>query len=224
MNRRGVVAPGLFPPRHDRPAPTYPEYEQLCADAAAALCADAGFPDPVKIRAVREIRRGFDWQLAVLGHGHPQTILETHMLLLADARDLQPPLPQWVVGERAERARMDEQLAARRKSFDDQDEQAWQDVLAQCQVEVEVRRNGKVRARHGYLHNLGHAVPAADAESGSASRPRRHAAGRALCETEKRRKPLDLSGGTGGPVTCDSCLKYAPQLRPALRALDTTAD
>lgn len=202
-------------PASERPAPEYPEYKQLLADAEDAAAADGQFVDPVKLRRCHALLRGWEWKVSVLGHDGTQTLLDMHLLLLADERDLNPPPPQWLLDARAEGERRDEQNRARRKANDDADEQAWAQVREQCQVEVTVLRNGTARARKGQWHYLGHAVPAVDVVSG---RARRHLAGRALCETETRAKPLDLSGGEGGAVTCVSCLTYAPKIRPAATA------
>lgn len=195
-----------------RPVPTYPGYAQLVADAEVAVRADHHFVDPVKMRASRSLPRPWDWRLAVLGHGGSTTLVEMHMLLLAHKRDLDPPLPQWLLDARADARRYEDEQAAKLKARADADQARWDEVRAGCQVEVQVLRNGHARARYGYGHHLGHVVPAVEAVSG---RSRRHRAGRALCETQQRSRPLDLSGGEGGPATCTSCLSYTPKIRPA---------
>lgn len=215
MRRRRLVLPPGMLPAAEHPAPEYPEYKQLLADAQDAAAADGPFIDPVKVRRCKELRRGWEWKVSVLGHDGTQSKIDMHLLLLADERDLTPPPPQWLLDARAEGERRDEANRARRKANDDADEKAWAQVREQCQVEVAVLRNGTARPRKGQLHNLGHAVPTVDAVSG---RSRRHPAGRALCETEQRAKALDLSGGEGGAVTCVSCLNYAPKIRPAAPA------
>lgn len=197
-----------------RPAPTYPEYEQLHADATAAAAADGRFVDPAKLRHSQALRRGWEWRVRVLGHDRPPTLTELHMLLLADQRDLDPDAPQWLVDVRAQAEAADAEKKAARARRDQQDHDVWEKARAGCPVELEVRRNGTARVRGGYMHNLGHAVPPVDVVSGE-RKLRRHPAGRALCETEQRAKPLDLSGGTGGPATCVNCLKYTPLIRPA---------
>lgn len=213
MRRRRLIAvPGTFP-APERPAPTYPEYENLRADAEASVAADGHFVDPVKLRRVQDLRRSWEWRVSVLGHDDEhRTLLDMHMLLLADQRDLDPPVPQWLVEARAEGERRDAEKRKARQDREDADMAVWEKALAQAQVELAVLRNGTARPRHGLMHNLGHAVPKVDAVSG---RSRRHRAGRALCETETRAKPLDLTGGEGGAVTCTSCLNYTPKIRPA---------
>lgn len=218
MRRRAAFG-RTFVPAPEHPAPTYPQYQQLRADAEAAVKAAGSFVDPIKLRKVMHLKRSWDWKTAVLGYvgDGTGTLLEMQLLLLADERDLDPPLPQWLVERRAADAHADEQRAAKRKARDDADQDAWEKVLAGCAVDVVVRRNGTARPRNGYLHNLGHVVPTADAESGHGRQRRRHPAGRAVCESERRARPLDLSGGDGGPATCDRCLKWTPQLRPLTR-------
>lgn len=210
--RRPLVVRGLFAVP-ERPAPTYPEYEQLRADAVAAAAADGGFVDPAKLRRVQALQRSWDWRVSVLGHDDQhRSITDMHTLLLADERDLEPPLPQWLLDARAEGERLDAEKQAARKARADADQEAWEKVLAQAKVGLRVLRNGTARTRYGQWHNLGHAVPVEDAVSG---RARRHRAGRAVCETADRARPLNLDGGEDGPVTCVRCLDYVPKLRPA---------
>jgi hypothetical protein len=199
------------------PAPTYPQYPQLLADATQAAAADGRLVDPRKLYRVRHLHRSWEWMTCVLGYAGNGTgsILEMHLLLLADERDLNPPLPGWLVERRAADAVADAERAAALKLEEDRDQAVWDAARQGCQVEVVVRRNGTARPRRGYLHNLGHVVPAVDSESGEGCKLRRHPAGRAVCESEQRARPLDLSGGEGGPGTCDRCLKYTPHLRPA---------
>lgn len=212
MRRRVRLVAGLLP-EHERPPPAYPEYEQLHVDATASARADGNFVDPVKFRREQSLPRDRDWRIAVLGHDRAPNVVEMHLLLLAHDRDLDPPLPQWLVDARAESDARRAQLDAQRKAAGEADQAAWDTARAGCAVEVEVLRNGHARVRGGQLHHLGHVVPRVDAVSGDVRRPRRHRAGRALCETERRAKPLDLSGGEGGPATCVSCLNYVPKIR-----------
>ncbi len=201
----------------DMPRPTYPEYEQLRAAAAAAAQRPVS-PASIPVKRALITRRGFDWCLAVVGrpcHGLGSiSCVDAELLVLADAADIDPPLPQWVVDERAAAARVADERAAERKARDDADQAAWDATRAGLTVEVQVLRNGHARPRHGYAHHLGHVVPKVDAESGPDRRPRRHRAGRALCESERRARPLDLSGGEGGAATCVACLAYTPKIRP----------
>jgi Asp-tRNA(Asn)/Glu-tRNA(Gln) amidotransferase A subunit family amidase len=215
--RRRSLAGRAFVPAPEHPAPTYPEYAQLLADATEAVRKAGHFVDPVELRRVMHLHRSWDWKTSVLGYvgDGTATRLEMYLLLLADERDLEPPLPQWLVDRRAADARADAERQAAYQRIEDLDQAAWEKARADCPVEVAVRRNGHARTRNGRMHQLGHVVPLVDAVSGPTDRPRRHPAGRAVCESETRARPLDLSGGTGGPATCDRCLKYTPHLRPA---------
>lgn len=207
-----VIGESLIP---SRPDPTYPEYRELRADAEAAAAADGGMVDPVKLHRRRELRRSWEWQVAVLGHDHlVETLTEMHMILLAAKRNLNPPLPQWLLAARAESATRDAERAERRKAHEERDQTASDAAVEACAVGVTVQRNGTARVRGGYVHHLGHLVPDVDVLSGPDRRPRRHRAGRGLCETEGRAKPLDLSGGEGGPATCVSCLAWSAKVRP----------
>lgn len=196
--------------------PTYPQYAALLADARAAAAA-AKFVDPAALARLRSLNRDWDWRVSVLGYfgDGTATLEEMYLLLLADERDLKPPLPQWLADKRADDDAADLLRQQARQWRADQDQLAWDIILKALRVEVVVRRNGTARPRYGYVHHLGHAVPAVDAFSGPARSPRRHPAGRGLCESETRKKPLDLSGGEGGPVTCVRCLALAVKVRPA---------
>ncbi len=198
-----------------RPAPTYPEYAQLRADAEASARADGGFVDPGKVRRWQQMGRPWEWRVSVLGHDRTESLVELHMLLLAADRGLMPPPQQWFADILAAGEERDAARAAQRKARDDKDETVSQAALAEFPVGVTVLRNGTGRVRYGFVHHLGHIVPKADVLSGSEQRPRRHRAGRGLCETENRGKPLDLSGGEGGPATCERCLMWAAKVRAA---------
>lgn len=211
MSRGRVIKMyGLFP-EPVRPTPDYPEYAGLRAMAEESVRLDGGFVDPIKMRMRQRIGGG-DWQICVLGHNRPDTLVEMHMLLLAHGQLISPPPPQWLVDAHAVAKQLEEERAARIKERDDRFQARWDEAREGCQVEVEVRRNGHARAHHGGRHQLGHVVPKVDARSGKS---RRHRAGRALCESERRARPLDLSGGEGGAATCVSCLDYTPKIRPA---------
>ena len=214
MNRRRVYVPaGVLFPQPERPAPTYPEYEKLLEDATAAAAADGRFVDPVKLRRVEDLRRDWDWKIAVLGREPVgRTVVEMHLLLLAHEQDLNPPLPQWLNDARAEAKAREEEKRAARKAADDADQSEWDAARKGCPVELTVRRTSQYRPHRGFSHQLGHAIPAVDCRSGP---KRRHRAGRALCESETRTQPLVLAGGADGPATCRSCLDYTKKIRPA---------
>lgn len=197
------------------PPPTYPEYEQLLAQAKrnASGPVDAN-TFPKKQRIMWE--RGDDWCLAVLGkpcHGLGRiSCVDAELLVLADAANINPPLPQWVVDARAETARRKKVREDQRAALRQRDQAAWDAAREQCPVELEVRLNPTSRVRDGEWHNLGHAVPLVDA----LSRRRLHPKGRALCESLTRARPLRLGEPTSAaPATCVRCLAYVSQIRPA---------
>ena len=207
MSRRFATTFRL--PEPERPAPTYPEYAQLLADAQAAHAKDGQFVDPRKVHQVERLPRDWDWMLRVLGHEYTRrSMLEVHLLLLAHERDLDPPLPQWVVDARAAAAAAQAEKQAAAQRLEDAARAVWDAARKDCPVELRVLLNANAHVGR----NLGHAVPDVECVSG---RQRRHLAGRALCETATRAKPLNLEGGKGTAVTCVSCLKYTPLIRPA---------
>ena len=72
--------------------PAYPDYATLRAKAEDAARADGWFVDPRKLRQLEQIRRGLDWTISVLGHSSSTSLIEMHMLLIADRDNLTPPL------------------------------------------------------------------------------------------------------------------------------------
>lgn len=196
------------------PPPTYPEYEELLAQARRNA---SGPVDARTFPAKQEImrQRGDDWCLAVLGkyayHLGMISAVEAELIVLADARDLNPPLPPWVLEGREETARREKALEEQRAERRRRDKEAWDAAREQSPVELEVRANTKTRSRYDVgRDSLRHAVPAVEVVSG---RRRRHLAGRALCETVTRAKPLVLGEPTTDPATCKSCLEHAPKIR-----------
>lgn len=198
------------------PPPTYPEYGQLLAEAERIARRPV---DPCSITRKEDLirRRGSDWCLAVLGQpcnglGYISSV-EAELLVLADARNIDPPLPQWVIEAREETARRQAADNERREKLRKRDEEAWKAAREACPVQLVVRANTKSRFRYGVgRESLRHAVPVVDAVSG---RRRQHHAGRALCETVSRVKPLELGDPVDDPATCVSCLAYATRIRPA---------
>jgi hypothetical protein len=202
--------------RH-QPEPAYPEYQQVRRRAQADF---SPYVDPAgdvdRMEAVLHAR-GQAWAMAVVGFWFDSglrslSLLESRMLLVADQLDLRPPLPARIVAWNQEWDRMRREQQASRDRAAERDRRRWQEALIQCQVEVEVRPNLHTRPRNGYPANLCHVVPLANACSRPTGR-RRHLAGRALCETATRRKPLQLGEPTDQPATCVRCLTYTPLLR-----------
>lgn len=196
------------------PPPDYPEYQALLA---AARTASRGFVNPAQVRRPEHIanRRGGDWATAVIGRPYLGlrhiTSVEAALIVAADAADIDPPLPQWLIEERAATAEHRQLLAERRAAARHRDEQAWAGARGGCLVDLEVRPNLTARPRSGQMQNLGHAVPLALALSGTR---RQHPPGRALCETAGRR-PMRLGEPTGDPATCVRCLDWTTKIRPA---------
>lgn len=194
------------------PPPVYPEYPALLAAARSG----PRFVDSSRLWEPQHIadRRGWDWATAVLGR--PFTGLryishvEARLIKLADEADIDPPLPGWLIAERAETAARDRALEEQRAAARAQDVQAWADARAACPVELEVRQNTTAHVRRGGRENLGHAVPLVDAVSGL----RKHQAGRALCETAARRL-MQLGEPVDEPVTCVRCLDWCAKVRPS---------
>jgi hypothetical protein len=209
------------------PQPAYAGYPALRAQAAASC---PRFVDPAAIGGHRALiaRRGADWCTAVLGYPFPGygpggvSVLEMHLLVLADRAGLDPPLPEVVARWRAEDA---EARAARehaRRTAAARDADDWQRARAGCPVPVRVvAAAGGRRTNHPGREPLRHVVPDLAAHSGPGNRPRLHRAGRPLCETPGRARPLRLADQpTDQPATCVRCLTYTPTIRPAEGAID----
>lgn len=216
--------------------PTYPEYPQLWEQARRAA---HGFVDPTHIRRLEEIthRRGADWCTAVLGRPfvglRRVSVAEAELLRLAHERGLDPPLPDEIVAARQAAADHRAMIAQQRRQRAEQDRREWTEALGQAAVPAEVlpvRANvrGEGRSSHRGGGPLHHVVPTVDLWSGPETRRRRHPAGRALCETEHRAKPLQLGEPTGEPATCVRCLAWTTRVRtsPTVGAgrLGTVAD
>ncbi len=206
-----------------RPQPAYPQYGELRAEAERTA---PRFVDPASLAAVGALigRRGGEWCTAVLGYPYPDlgrggiTVVETHLLVLADRRGLDPPPPAVVLRWRAAAADGEADKRRRVAAAAERDARAWQQATAGCQVPLQVRANTRGRRTDNphVREPLRHAVPTVAAHSGSARRPRLHPAGRALCETPGRAKPLRLADElTDQPATCVRCLAYAPKIRLA---------
>jgi hypothetical protein len=159
-------------------------------------------------------RRGSDWCQAVIGKpmfGGLESIqaADADMLLIADERDLDPPLPRWLVQWKAESAQTQRLRDEARATALQRDRDRWAAALATCGVPVEVRPNARGRRYATVLDGpLRHAVPLAAARSPR----RRHRAGQALCEAARR--PRTLGEPTGEPATCKACLAYTAVLQP----------
>lgn len=207
------------------PQPAYPEYAGLRAQAERTCPRFVDPASPARTAALIA-RRGVDWCTAVLGYpfpGHGRggiSVLEAHLLDLADQRDLDPALPDPVLRWRAEDAVRRDARQRQIASAAAADVEAWRRASENCPVPLHVRANVRGRRTDSpYLSEpLRHAVPTIDAHSGSTTRPRLHPAGRALCERADRARRLRLQEDpTDQPATCVRCLAYAPKIRPAVQ-------
>jgi hypothetical protein len=202
----------------DPPAPTYPEYAAL---AEAARRTVPRFVDPAQpyVSAAAVGRRGDDWCTAVLGFPFDGlrrlNAVQDQLLKLADEAGIDPPLPGWIVEARAEAAQRRTELLERRRAAAQADADTWSAALAQSAVDLEVREGSRPRVRGGTSEYLRHAVPVRDVYSGVRT-TRTHPAGRALCESEHRARPLALGATTDLPATCARCLQWTPQVRPTI--------
>jgi hypothetical protein len=134
------------------------------------------------------------------------------MLSIAHRANLDPPQPAWLTEQQRESAARYAGAAAARAAAGQQAREKWSQLLAGCPVPVEVRPSATfsrygIRDHGGYAR---HVVPAVDAVSAR----RRHPAGRALCETANRTRPVQLGTPSGEPPTCRSCTRYTAEIRP----------
>lgn len=201
--------------------PAYPEYEELRAEAEATR---PRFVDPAVVRQQKDMRtrRGADWCTAVLGREDGTlTCLDAHMLMLADQRDLNPPLPAPIIAARQERRAQEEETARRREAARDRDRAKYDAALEACDVPVTVRPNVNGRHLSGGFDDgpLRHVTPDVDAVSG---RTRTHPAHRPLCERPDRAKPRVLGEPAKEHGTCGTCLAYMPKIRVKTTVGQTT--
>lgn len=203
------------------PAPVYPQYPAVVALARKLT---PPFVDPANLYPERPVaeRRGGDWCTAVLGRpvdlATTLTIHEQYLLIAADQLEVDPPLPEWIVEGRRLSAERQRQRDEARQAMIQRDRDRWTQALATAAVEVDVHLGSRARAWTTDGGSIGHVVPRADVVSGK-RRLRTHPAGRALCETPGRARPLAI-GDTPEPVTtpatCVNCLKWLPQVRAAV--------
>lgn len=198
------------------PAPTYPEYADLYETARRTA---PRFVDPANlyVGAAAAHSHGADWCTAVLGFPFAGlrhlTVVQDQLLKLAADAGINPPLPDWIVEARAEGARRQAELEEARSARARADADAWHAVLERSTVALQVREGSRPHVRRGASEHLRHAVPEDDVYSGTRT-VRTHRAGRALCESERRARPLALGDTTDQPATCVRCLQWTPQVRP----------
>lgn len=158
----------------------YPEYESLTARAAASVRADGGLVDPAKLRKVERLARPQDWRLAVLGHADRPSLIEMHLLLLADEAGVNPPLPADIIEQRAvieARRRADNDAAATRRRTISAE---WSALVKALPVPVGVAYNySGPNHLENWTQGADHVILRADLTAGRLHRK----AGQALCTT-----------------------------------------
>lgn len=203
-------------PPASAPTPTYEQYEQIHAEARRSMPRFVGRGDLARWQEIAQ-RRGHDWCTAVLGKGWAgvsrSTPHDCEMLAVADRLDLEPPLPAQIAADRQAARKREQQSTAARERQHLKDLERWVQARGECRVPVQVLPNTQGR-RYGTGMAEGplrHAVPIHDAVS---ARGRQHPAGRALCESPRRAKPLHLGDPCDEPATCVRCLAWMPKIRP----------
>ncbi|GAA2964913.1 hypothetical protein ACFPN0_32500 [Kitasatospora cinereorecta] len=182
------------------------------------------FVDPKVVYAPRPFHNR-EWAAAIVGDTAFSLGDWPTMYLLAIAMDAEPEPPvtraqlaaQVAIEERARSAEANRALREQRTAERHRAEAAaWVAAVRTCLVKVVVRENRYGRVRGGARERLRHVVPLGEVFSG---RRRRHLAGRALCETPGRAKPLALDEDPiDAPATCQRCLAYVSQIRMAAAA------
>lgn len=192
--------------------PTYPEYATLLADAQASVRADHGFVDPVKMRKAQSLRRGHDWRISVVGHAGRTTLVEMHLLLLADERDLTPPLPGWLAKQRAEDAAREAEAEARRQARHAALWADWTALHEALPVPVGVAYNySGPNHLESWTQGAVHILVADELRVGRLAR----SAGEALCTTPSSRKHQIFHGLTPPAdrlPSCKTCIRAAMRL------------
>ncbi|KUF17351.1 hypothetical protein [Streptomyces silvensis] len=182
------------------------------------------FVDPRIVSSPRYFHNR-EWAAAIVGRPDFSVGDWSTLYLLAIAMDAEPDPPvtraqlaaQAAIEERAlsaeaNRALREQHTAARHRT----EAAAWAAAVRTCLVKVIVCENRYGRVRDGARERLRHVLPLGEVFSG---RRRRHLAGRALCETPGRAKPLALDEDPiAAPATCQRCLSYVSQIRMAAAA------
>jgi hypothetical protein len=187
----------------------YPGYEELQAAAEASIRADGGFVDPAKLRRFEELRRPYDWRVAVLGHdpGLRPSLLDLHMLLIADERDLDPPRPAWLVEQREREAAEREAAKQRRAAVEDARWAEWAALRQAFPVPVAVAYNYSGGHHYaGWSQGARHVIALEELSAGRLHR----AARSALCTVPSRQRHQDfpdLDTPDADYPTCRACIR-----------------
>ena len=197
-------------------APTYREYADLQTRAEDSVRADHGFVDPSKMAELGRIHRGHDWTLAVLGHNETPTLVEIHMLLIANRDGLTPPLPDHI--RQAREAHAAEEAERRRRGQDRADRALteWAELAASMPVPVCIAYNYSGPNHYeSYHQGAVHILVGEDLRVGRLIRPGGYLTHSALCATPSRLAHLDMPH-TDLPEdrwpTCKACLRTASRV------------
>lgn len=212
-----------IPQEPDRAHPDYPEYPAIRAEATRRSARPV---HPGRLNLYWDLLlRPDDWASRVLGFpcGHSERLnhCDAETLAVAAEQNVDPPAPTWLIEARQRAAvrRQFEQdntrrVAARHAAQRSADVLAWEAAQRRASVDLIVYLNPTGRPRNGLRHLLGHAVPAVDVYSGART-TRVHRAGRALCESPDRPRPLLLEDTPStDPATCNRCLVWTAKVRP----------
>lgn len=206
MRRRVVTV--LIP--QPGPEPAYAEYEGVRSEAHRRGGPFVSLADIDRWTEVAR-RRGGDWCVAVLGKSFPGvrsiSTVDGWTLIVADERDLNPPLPTRILEDRKRAQEAQELREKRDQERREREVRRWKAALAAVGVEMTVRENTRHTGVNGPLR---HAVPEEELVSG---RSRKHLAGRGLCEMPDRADPLHLGEPVDAPANCRRCLAYMEKVR-----------
>lgn len=182
--------------------PDYPEYADLRAAAELSVRADGGFVDPAKLGREQNLGRGHDWRISVLGHSSRTTLVELHMLLIADERGIEPPLPEWLAAHRAERqAKRDAEQAAYAAQIAAL-EAEWAALWKALPVPVTVAYNYSGPNHYEtWTQGAVHILVSEDLNVGRLHRPKRSA----LCSVPSNRGHQDFAHDISDNDRCPSC-------------------
>lgn len=201
------------------PQVAYPEYGEIRAEVRAM----SQLVHPIELGNIGQVarRRGLDWCQSVVGFDwngslRDISVADARMLLVADRRGLEPPLPPWLAEWKAEsaahHARIEEAAATLARAGVARYAAAVKSMASG--VHISPRPNVNSQVRHGRRVHLVHAAALYTLLSGTERSPRRHEAGAALCETGQA-QALQLGEPCDDPVTCVRCLDWMSKVRAA---------
>ncbi len=203
------------------PQAAYPEYGEVRDEARRRAARPV---DPRTVHRYQQVMtaHGTDWCERVLGRALHAAHLglvsgtESEQLMIAHERGLDPAEPAWLTEWKADTAEHQRRQDEIRDAGLRRDRERWATALETCGIprgQLEVRENTRSssQVRHGRRQALLHVVPGIDVRSAR----RRHHAGRALCESAQRARPLELGEPVDDPATCVSCIRYTAEIRPA---------